>query len=264
MLPHIQLTGLGKTFDRQQSPVTVFENFNLNINHGEFVALVGSSGCGKSTLLRIIAGLESCNMGEVRLGNNIKNQPSQVGLIFQEHGLFPWMSLKNNINFILENNPQINKKHITEISERYLQKVGLSKFADYYPHQVSGGMRQRISVARSFANNPDIMLLDEPFVFLDYQSRLSLHELLLRLWQESQKTVLFVTHDIEEAVLLSKRVVILADRPARIRAEIAVELDESLSLLERRKTEFFHETVSEIIDLIKTDFEFKAESPAPL
>jgi len=250
---HIKIAGLGKSFAHKQVPVIAFENIDLDIRHGEFVAIVGPSGCGKTSLLRIIAGLDQQSNGRVELEKNHQGKESQVGMIFQEHGLFPWMSLWKNIKFVLENNPRVDKKDVSNISDSFIKKVGLEKFAQYFPHQVSGGMRQRVTVARSFANNPDILLMDEPFVYLDYQSRLSLHVLLKELWKETKKTILFVTHDIEEAVLLANRVVVLSAGPARIREQFEINLDDSSDLLEKRKTSEFRDTVNSIIDLIRFD-----------
>ena len=253
MSSHIKISGLSKCFEYKQTPVIAFENIDLDIKYGEFVAIVGPSGCGKTSLLRIIAGLDQQSSGTVELEKSHQETASQVGMIFQEHGLFPWMNLLSNIKFILENNPQIEKQGVKIISKSFLKKVGLEKFAHYYPHQVSGGMRQRISVARSFANNPDILLMDEPFVYLDYQSRLLLHELLIKLWAETKKTILFVTHDIEEAVLLANRVIVLSAGPASIREQFNINLDSSLGLMEKRKSSEFREAVNSIIDLIRFD-----------
>ena len=172
-------------------------------------------------------------------------------MIFQEHGLFPWMSLRKNIEFILENNPRISAEQVTNISDQYLKKVGLEKHADMFPHEVSGGMKQRISIARSFANNPDILLMDEPFVFLDFQTRMLLHEMLLDIWQETGKTILFVTHDVEEAVLLADRVLVLSAHPGRLCNVEQVEISRPRDLTELRKTPVFYDQVSRLTHEIK-------------
>jgi NitT/TauT family transport system ATP-binding protein len=204
-------------------------------------------------LLRVIAGLEKQTEGEVSIASNGSGAESKVAMIFQEHGLFPWMSLRKNIQFVLENNAQFDAVKIKETIQHYINKVGLEKHADLYPHQVSGGMRQRISIARSFANNPDILLMDEPFVFLDYQSRMSLHELLLEIWQESGKTVVFVTHDIEEAVLLADRVLVLSAHPGQIRKIELVEIDRPRDLIEVRKNPGFIDQITRLTRDIKPD-----------
>jgi len=174
-------------------------------------------------------------------------------MVFQEHGLFPWMTLKDNITFPLKNDSSFDKQTIEEISTQYLQRVGLSKFANFFPHQVSGGMRQRISIARSFAVDPDILLMDEPFVFLDYQNRLLLQDILLNLWQESNKTVLFVTHNINEAVSLSDRIMIMTAHPGRVKADITIDLSRPRDMFEIRKSAQFTNYVNDITDLIKDE-----------
>ncbi len=182
-------------------------------------------------------------------------------MVFQEHGLFPWMSLKDNIAFPLKNDTSFGdnsfrkksfrKKSIEQLSIQFLEKVGLLKFANFFPHQVSGGMRQRISIARSFAVNPDILLMDEPFVFLDYQNRLLLQELLLTLWQDSNKTVLFVTHNINEAVSLSDRILVMTAHPGSMKANIKIKLSRPRDMFEIRKSTAFSNYVNDITDLIK-------------
>lgn len=177
-------------------------------------------------------------------------------MVFQEHGLFPWMSLKDNIAFPLKNdasfrNNSFRKKSIEQLSIEFLEKVGLLKFANFFPHQVSGGMRQRTSIARSFAVDPDILLMDEPFVFLDYQNRLLLQELLLTLWQDSNKTVLFVTHNINEAVSLSDRIIVMTAHPGTVKANINIELSRPRDMFEIRKSTTFTNYVNNITDLIK-------------
>lgn len=226
---------------------------SFNVRAGEFVAILGPSGCGKSSLLRVIAGLDEQTSGDFHIAKNSHGQHSEIAMIFQEHGLFPWMSLRRNIAFILENNARISADKVQGITEHYLHKVGLEKHADMYPHQVSGGMRQRISIARSFANNPDILLMDEPFVFLDFQSRMLLHELLLNIWQETGKTILFVTHDIEEAVLLADRVLVLSAHPGKLRKIEEVDIRRPRDLIEIRKNPAFFEQVSRLTHEIKTD-----------
>ena len=248
---HITLNNLTKRFIAPKQTVTAFENINVEIKQGEFVALLGPSGCGKSSLLRVIAGLDVQTQGDIKIEKNIQGEKSEVAMIFQEHGLFPWMSLRKNIEFILENNPKFTSEQVTSISDLYLQKVGLVKHADMFPHEVSGGMKQRISIARSFANNPDILLMDEPFVFLDFQTRMLLHELLLTIWQETEKTILFVTHDVEEAVLLADRVLVLSAHPGKILNIEQVNISRPRDLGELRKTPAFFDQVSRLTHEIK-------------
>jgi len=243
---------LSKIFDHKQKKTPAFCDLDFAVLQGEFFAIVGPSGCGKSTLLRTIAGLEKPTSGRLEMGMQASGlaDPS-IGMVFQEHALFPWMSLKRNITILLENSPQILRQHIDSICEAFLGKVGLLQFQDYYPHQVSGGMRQRVSIARSFAINPDLLLMDEPFVFLDYQTRQTLQHLLLSCWRESKKTILFVTHDIEEAVLLADRILVLTSHPGRVSTVIDVQLMQTDDLFEKRKDPLFLPLVEQLSQLIR-------------
>jgi len=224
------------------------------VQQGEFVAILGPSGCGKSTLLRILSGLDQASSGEFFIHEH-DNILSNVAMVFQEHGLFPWMTLRKNITFILENQPAFsgNKEKIESTASQYLSITGLAHYQDYLPHQVSGGMKQRISIARSFATDPSILLMDEPFVFLDYQTRFLLHELLLDIWQGSNKTILFVTHDIEEAILLADRIVVMSPRPATIILDEKINISRPRDLTITRKLPEFIEKVDEVIQLIRND-----------
>lgn len=174
-------------------------------------------------------------------------------MVFQEHGLFPWMTLKENIRFPLKSMPGLDINEIEKKCSYYLHKVGLLKFAHYYPHQVSGGMKQRISIARSFAVDPDILLMDEPFVFLDYQNRLILQNLLLTLWQETGKSILFVTHNINEAIALSDRLVIMTAHPGTIKADIQIDIPRPRDMFEIRKQPRYTEYANSITDLLKDE-----------
>ena len=174
-------------------------------------------------------------------------------MVFQEQGLFPWMTVYNNLAFVLENNPNIDNKSILGIANEFLEKVGLEKFSQYYPHQLSGGMKQRVSIARAFSTRPEIMLMDEPFVFLDFQTRLNLHALLLTLWESYQKTVVFVTHDIEEAVLLADRVFIMTARPGKIKEVIDINLERPRDIYSVRHSQVFLEYTKTITTLLKQE-----------
>ncbi len=242
---------LSKIFHHKQKKTAAFCDLDFSVWPGEFFAIIGPSGCGKSTLLRTIAGLEPPTSGRLNMGESNGLVNPSIGMVFQEHGLFPWMSLKRNIAILLENSPQILRQQIDSICEAFLEKVDLLEFQDYYPHQVSGGMRQRVSIARSFAINPDLLLMDEPFVFLDYQTRQTLQYLLLSCWRESRKTILFVTHDIEEAVLLADRILVLTSHPGRVSAVINVQLMQADDLFEKRKDPLFLPLVEQLSQLIR-------------
>jgi NitT/TauT family transport system ATP-binding protein len=198
-------------------------DINLEIQEGEFICLLGPSGCGKSTLLRIIAGLIPASSGQITInGQAIDGPGPDRAVVFQDYALFPWMSVRDNIEFGLEARrlaPAARK----EISDKLLKVVGLADFANRYPHHLSGGMKQRVSIARALAVNPSLLLMDEPFGALDAQTRQSLQDELLRIWREYRKTVVFVTHSIEEAIYLSDRIVVMTARPGRIKEVITID-----------------------------------------
>jgi NitT/TauT family transport system ATP-binding protein len=205
-------------------PVRALEPTSLSIAPNDFITILGPSGCGKSTLLRIVAGLDSPSAGEVLLNDRPVVRPGpDRGMVFQSYTLFPWLTVAENIAFGLKEKgiPEAARK---EIVASYIAKVGLSDFANHWPKQLSGGMQQRTAIARALANDPEILLLDEPFGALDNQTRSLMQELLLGIWEREKKTVLFVTHDIEEAAFLASRVVVMSARPGRIKADIRVDL----------------------------------------
>lgn len=251
----IRARNLGKTFRQRGRDTTAYAGLDFEIAAGEFVCILGPSGCGKTSLLRTLAGLEVPSTGELEIAAsdtfvapNGPADPPQIGMIFQQHGLFAWMTVYHNIRFLLESGGK-SAANVVDIDARVAQvlvDVGLTEFADYYPHQLSGGMCQRVSIARSFAREPDILLMDEPFVFLDYQTRLRLQALLLNLWQRQRSTVVFVTHDIEEAVLLADRILLMSAHPGRIEREIVVDLPRPRQLLETCQLPRFREWVTEI------------------
>ncbi len=219
MSAFLTITNLHKIFEPQQSggnAVVALQNINHTINQGEFVTILGPSGCGKSTLLRIIAGLENITSGEVRLNGELLGEPSaERGMVFQSYTLFPWLNVRQNIEFGLKQK-RLNPKQCNDISGYFLGRVGLTKFAEYYPKQLSGGMQQRVALARAIANDPKILLMDEPFGALDHHTRGLMQELLSEIWQDNQKTILFVTHDIEEALYLATQSVVMAPHPGTI------------------------------------------------
>lgn len=259
----VSISHLGKTFFAKGRATVAFEDLTFHINEGEFVCVLGPSGCGKTTLLRTIAGLESPSQGELVIQPARSSGHADIGMVFQEHGLFPWMSVRDNIRFLLENNPRLAGRDIDAIADEFIGLVGLSSFSDYLPHQLSGGMRQRVSIARSFANEPDILLMDEPFVFLDYQSRLNLQSLLLNIWQRTHKTVVFVTHDIEEAVLLADRILVMHAHPGKIKTIIEVGLPRPRDVLNTRKLAAYQQHVANILELSRAEFEGLDTAGAP-
>jgi len=213
------IEGLNKKYKVQYGELTALEDVNLSIKQGEFFSIVGASGCGKSTLLRIIAGLENGYGGIVMIGDSRINGPGlDRGMVFQEHRLIPWLSVEDNIAFGL--NGGRNGRLVSE----HLELIGLSGFAKAYPHQLSGGMAQRVAIARALVNRPKVLLLDEPFGALDAITRIQMQFEILRIWELEQTTMILVTHDIEEAIYLGDRVVVMSSRPGKIKRTVPVNL----------------------------------------
>jgi len=219
----VTIRDLGKAFPKEGGTVTqALENVNLEISDEEFVCLVGPSGCGKTTLLRIIAGLETATTGSVTVDGRAVTGPNpKRGMVFQEYSLFPWRRVIDNVAFGLEMKG-VPKEERRRTADRYLEMVGLSQFRDAYPYELSGGMRQRVAIARALANDPDVLLMDEPFGALDAQTRNRMQKELLSLWEQTKKTIVFVTHSVDEAVYLSDRIVVLSPRPGSVREIIEI------------------------------------------
>ncbi len=228
MLTCQQLT---KHFPTRNGPITALFDINLHLATNEFVCIVGPSGCGKSTLLRLVAGLVEPSSGQIRFATEKPTGHQRTAMIFQEHGLFPWMTVLENMAFGLEMQGVDKRARLARANE-FVEKLGLTGFANRYPHELSGGMRQRVGIARAWLADADLLLMDEPFGALDAQTRLILQEELLRIWKEQSKTVLYITHDIEEAILLGDRVLIMSGRPGHILEEIPIPLARPRRLLE--------------------------------
>ena len=210
------------TFVSVQGDVVALEGLDLTVGEQEFVCIVGPSGCGKTTLLRIIAGLVRPTGGTVVFDKEATGRP-HCAMVFQDQGLFPWMSVVDNVAFGLEMQ-KVDREERISLAKSFLERVGLGEFLKSYPHELSGGMRQRVAILRAFLTDPDILLMDEPFGALDSQTRLLMQEELLRIWKEHQKTVVYITHDIQEAILLGDRVVVMTGRPGKIRADIPIKI----------------------------------------
>ncbi len=216
---------LSVTFTRRRGgEVEALDGLSLGVRDSEFVTIVGPSGCGKSTLLRIVAGLIEPSAGEVSVDGRLVEGPgADRGMVFQSYTLFPWLTVQGNVEFGLSLRGRPAEER-AQTARRYIELVGLEGTEPAYPKELSGGMQQRVAIARALANDPSILLMDEPFGALDAQTREIMQELLLAVWEKTHKTVLFVTHDIEEAVLLSDRIYVMTARPGRIKAEVAVAL----------------------------------------
>ncbi|MEP9377400.1 ABC transporter ATP-binding protein [Aquabacter sp. CN5-332] len=217
------IEGLNKKYGNQGAEVSALVDINLTIEEGEFICLLGPSGCGKSTLLKIVAGLIPATSGRMSIDGKLVDGPGpERAVVFQDYALFPWMTVRDNVEFGLQARGRSVKER-REVSERLLKIVGLADFANRFPHHLSGGMKQRVSIARALAVDPSLLLMDEPFGALDAQTRETLQDELLRIWREYKKTVIFVTHSIEEALYLSDRIVVMTARPGRIKQIVTIE-----------------------------------------
>jgi len=212
------IRGVTKKFYMKKKPIQALEEINLSIRKNEFIAILGTSGCGKSTLLRMIAGFISPTTGSIVTGDGkVINGPGpDRGMVFQSYTLFPWMTVMQNIEYGLKET-KIPLEKRNEVTQQYIAAMGLEGFENVYPNSLSGGMKQRVAIARSMANNPESLLLDEPFSALDAQTRVGMQELMLKVWAEFPKTIVMVTHDIEEAIFMADRVVVMRARPGSIK-----------------------------------------------
>jgi NitT/TauT family transport system ATP-binding protein len=225
----IDIAALRKEYISAAGSVLALSDINLRVSPGEFVCIVGPSGCGKSTLLRILAGLDSQSSGNIRI--DAAGWPVANAMVFQESGLFPWMNVETNVRFGLDTRGVPRAEAYRRVEEA-LTLVGLTRFRKHYPHQLSGGMRQRSAIARAFVTDPGMLLMDEPFAALDAQNRVILQAELVRLWEQTGKTVIYVTHSIEEALLMGDRTVIMTAQPGRIKQIIDVPFPHPRDLLQ--------------------------------
>ncbi|BDG70127.1 ABC transporter ATP-binding protein [Roseomonas fluvialis] len=223
-LPILDVRGVGKIYELNGQKIEALRDANLVVKKGEFVCLIGASGCGKSTLLRIVAGFEPPTSGTALMWDKPVGGPApDRGMVFQDYGLFPWLTVRQNIGFG-PSSRGLPKAEVRDTVERFVTMVGLTRFADAYPHQLSGGMKQRVAIARVLANEADMVLMDEPFGALDAMTRERLQDELLDIWERTKLTVLFVTHSIEEAIFLADRVVVMEPGPGRIASEHMITL----------------------------------------
>lgn len=226
----IRLRNLRKSFDSGGRTVVALDDVSLDIETGCFFIVVGPSGCGKTTLLRMLGNLDTPTSGSIQVSAPAEGRPAN-SMVFQGDSLFPWMTARENAAYglMLRGLP---KAEIADIVGHYLNRTGLTKFANAYPHQLSGGMRQRVSIARAFANDPDVLLMDEPFSALDEQNRVLLQQELLRIWEETRKTVIFITHSVDEAVTLGDRIMIMSAQPGRVKQIVEVPFERPRDVLE--------------------------------
>ena len=218
----IAIAGLYKTFMTRTGPFTALDGISLDIARGNFCTIVGPSGCGKTTLLRMLAGLEQQTSGSIEVARDGSSARPLNSMVFQEQSIFPWLSVRDNVAFGLKAQG-LGRRERYGIVEPFIRKVGLTGFEDALPHQLSGGMKQRVSIARAFATDPEMLLMDEPFGALDEQTKLILQAELLRIWDELRKTVVYVTHSIDEAIVLADRILVMSARPGRIKEVLDVQ-----------------------------------------
>lgn len=246
----LQLKNVSKSYRHGSHENIVLKNINLEVKEGRFISIVGPSGCGKTTLLKIIEGLIFPDSGEVLIDGKISNAPSRKkGLVFQDLALFPWLTAKENVRFALES-LSFSKQEIGKLSKNYLELVGLKGFENHYMSQLSGGMQQRVALARVLAYNPEILLMDEPFASLDAITRGQLQKEILRIWRKTKKTIVFVTHNIEEAIFLSQKVIVISKDPGTIKKTIDINLPKERDL-EMKTSPGFNLIRREIKDLIE-------------
>lgn len=247
----IKIESLGKEFYSKKGNITAFQDINLEIGDGEFWCFVGPSGCGKTTLLRVLAGLDTETSGKIEMIHEDQNKPLN-SMVFQEHAIFPWMNVWDNVAYGLKNR-RVPKKIIKQVVDEYIEKTGLQKFAKVFPHQLSGGMKQRVSIARAFANDPEILFMDEPFASLDEQNRLILQQELLQIWESNRKTVVFITHSIDEAIFLSDHIMLMTGHPGKVKNIFDVNLDRPRDMATIRKTPDFNNIFAEIWDQLREE-----------
>ena len=256
---HLEVSELGKQFVTSKGTITALEAVNLHVEQGEFVCVVGASGSGKSTLLRLIAGLDSPSSGKITVDYQpVVGPGADRGMVFQDYTLYPWMTVQKNVEFGLKLQG-VSRVARREQASYYLNVVGLTQFSKALPKELSGGMKQRVAIARALASHPKILLMDEPFGALDVQTKETMQQFLLDLWQRTGTSILMITHDVREAVFLSQRIYIMTARPGTVRAEIVVNLGDKRNSGTRRTPEFnqYREQVMSL--LLETD-----NAPTPM
>lgn len=246
---HLEISNLRKDFPTPQGSITALREVNIHVEQGEFVCVVGASGSGKSTLLRLIAGLDQPSEGKIIVDYQPVTGPgADRGMVFQDYTLYPWMTVQKNVEFGLKLQGT-SKKERREQASYYLDMVGLSDFSQSLPKQLSGGMKQRVAIARALTSRPKILLMDEPFGALDVQTKESMQQFALELWERTGISILMITHDVQEAIFLSQRIYVLTARPGTVQAEIVVDLGKSRTQ-ETRQHPRFKQCQSKVMDLL--------------
>ena len=251
--PIIAVRNLGKTFKSKHGALTVFNGLNFAIERRSFLSVIGPSGCGKSTLLKLISGLETPSGGEIQFNDRtVKGPPKGMIYVFQQYtkSIFPWKTVLQNVSLGLKYRPGVSRDEAESTAREQLRVVGLAPFADYYPYQLSGGMQQRVAIARALARRPEILLMDEPFSALDAMMRVELQDLLLKLWQDYGLTILFVTHDLDEALYVAQRVVMLSGSPGSVAEVVKVPLPYPRNQVETRRDPVYLELRAHLYNLM--------------
>lgn len=253
----IEIDNLTVNYVEKKKNFTALKNVSFSIEEGEFVSVIGSSGCGKSTLLSILEGINPPTEGEIRInGKPVTGTGSDRGVVFQHYSLFPWMTARKNVAFgIKQVNKTASRTERYQLADTFLEKVGLEQFKNKYPSQLSGGMQQRVAIARVLAMDTEILLMDEPFGAIDAKNRTILQELLLELWENAtpRKTVVFVTHDIDEAIFLSDKIVMMTANPGRVYREIQVPFDRPRNRVELVQTQEYHQFRNQLLAMFYSD-----------
>ncbi|MEO1621076.1 MAG: ABC transporter ATP-binding protein [Cyanobacteria bacterium J06632_3] len=246
---HLEVSRLTKQFNTAKGTITALKNVNLHVEEGEFVCVVGASGCGKSTLLRLVAGLETPTSGILEVDDSPITGPSATrGMVFQDYTLYPWMTVQKNVEFGLKLQG-VEPKVRREWASYFLEMVGLSQSAQSLPNQLSGGMKQRVAIARALTSQPKILLMDEPFGALDVQTKETMQQFMLDLWERTGTSILMITHDVEESIILANRVYVMSANPGRIQTEINIELSDRSPSIKTSAT--FRQYYKDITSLLK-------------
>lgn len=258
MLKVLRIENISKKYiTEKRQVINALYDINLTVNHNDFICILGPSGCGKSTLLRMIAGLESISGGEIIYrGRKIQRTNKDIGMVFQEYSLFPWRTVIGNVTLGLEF-ADMKKGERHKIGEKYLELVGLKEYNKSYPHELSGGMQQRVAIARSLANDPDLLLMDEPFGALDAHTRIILQKELLNIWETNKKTILFVTHSVDEAVYLADKIVVMSHGPGTIKDIKKVDMTRPRSRANPR----YGQLTAELLDMLDANTERSKPGP---
>ena len=258
LTPKVVIKDVKKVYEGRNGPVVALNGANLEIQDNEFICVVGPSGCGKSTLLNILAGLLEPTSGEILVdGKPVEGTSVDRGVVFQQYALFPWLTVKKNVEFGLKLQKK-SKEECEAIAMKYIKMVGLEKFTNSYPKELSGGMKQRVAIARAYAADPEVLLLDEPFGALDAQTRVQLQTELLETWEHEKKTCFFITHDVDEAIILAQRVIIMSARPGRIKKIVDIDIPYPRTQATKTdprflelKTEIWNEVYQEFLEVRK-------------